>query len=412
MAMIALRCPSCNAELEIDDQKEFGFCTHCGTKVMLHEVVEHTGSVALDTSAQGRNRILLGNRAFEAGNWQEAYDCFTRGLEDLPDDATALYRKAICTVQLSAPDNLRVPEFKVNLEAALKALEAGTSPAGTAQAIERDVCGMLDRYENANKQYSSQLPDLNMCHAQAAIWCEVAKLYQAAIPAMTTPSVKERVLASGIAFVDEVTGRQVKYFTHSTQNKQGETTDHYAKYSMDGSRVRLLRGIRDDLAEQFNNLPHRLERAASLEGELETLEGEASELEKAKSEAQGRYDAACSQFWTDNAELKAQRKKIKNTTWYWVLAGGVLLLAAVLLYLLWKHNALLLIAGVALVVGSLFVKRARAKTKLRHFENEVFPSDVKKLGEELEAARRAFTEKASERDGKAAELSAFRSTNK
>ena len=91
MAMKALRCPQCNAELELDDEKEFGFCTHCGTKVMLHDVVEYTGSVALDTSAQGRNRILLGNRAFEAGNWKEAYDCFTRALADLPDDVTALY---------------------------------------------------------------------------------------------------------------------------------------------------------------------------------------------------------------------------------------------------------------------------------------------------------------------------------
>ena len=412
MAMKALRCPQCNAELELDDAKEFGFCTNCGTKVMLHDVVEHTGSVQLDTSAQGRNRILLGNRAFEAGNWREAYDCFTRGLEDLPDDVTALYRKGICAVQLSPADNLRVMEFKTSLAAALQALETGGSPAGTALAIERDVCGMLDRFENANKQFSSQLPDLNMCHAQAAEWCEVAKLYQAAIPAMTTPSVKERILAAGVAFIDEVSARQVKYFTHSTQNNKGETTDHYAKYSMDGSRTKLLRGIREDLAGQFNNLPHRLERAAQLDGELQTLQGEASELEKAKSEAQGRYDAACAQFWKDNPAQAQARKDIKTKTWIWVIVGAVVLLAAVLLYLLWKKNILLLIGGVVLLAVSFLIKRARARSRLRHFENEVFPSDIKKLSEELEAARREFTVKASERDGKAAELQAFRSTNK
>ena len=412
MAMKALRCPQCNAELELDDAKEFGFCTNCGTKVMLHDVVEHTGSVQLDTSAQGRNRILLGNRAFEAGNWREAYDCFTRGLEDLPDDVTALYRKGICAVQLSPADNLRVMEFKTSLAAALQALETGGSPAGTALAIERDVCGMLDRFENANKQFSSQLPDLNMCHAQAAEWCEVAKLYQAAIPAMTTPSVKERILAAGVAFIDEVSARQVKYFTHSTQNNKGETTDHYAKYSMDGSRTKLLRGIREDLAGQFNNLPHRLERAAQLDGERQTLQGEASELEKAKSEAQGRYDAACAQFWKDNPAQAQARKDIKTKTWIWVIVGAVVLLAAVLLYLLWKKNILLLIGGVVLLAVSFLIKRARARSRLRHFENEVFPSDIKKLSEELEAARREFTVKASERDGKAAELQAFRSTNK
>ncbi|MBR4157622.1 MAG: zinc ribbon domain-containing protein [Oscillospiraceae bacterium] len=412
MAMKALRCPQCNAELELDDAKEFGFCTNCGTKVMLHDVVEHTGSVQLDTSAQGRNRILLGNRAFEAGNWREAYDCFTRGLEDVPDDVTALYRKGICAVQLSPADNLRVMEFKTSLAAALQALETGGSPAGTALAIERDVCGMLDRFENANKQFSSQLPDLNMCHAQAAEWCEVAKLYQAAIPAMTTPSVKERILAAGVAFIDEVSARQVKYFTHSTQNNKGETTDHYAKYSMDGSRTKLLRGIREDLAGQFNNLPHRLERAAQLDGELQTLQGEASELEKAKSEAQGRYDAARAQFWKDNPAQAQARKDIKTKTWIWVIVGAVVLLAAVLLYLLWKKNVLLLIGGVVLLAVSFLIKRARTRSRLRHFENEVFPSDIKKLSEELEAARREFTVKASERDGKAAELQAFRSTNK
>ena len=34
MAMKALRCPQCNAELELDDAKEFGFCTNCGTKLI------------------------------------------------------------------------------------------------------------------------------------------------------------------------------------------------------------------------------------------------------------------------------------------------------------------------------------------------------------------------------------------
>ena len=411
MALKALRCPQCCADIELNDEKDFGFCTHCGTKVMLHDVVEYTGSVQLDTSAQGRNRILLGNRAFEAGNWQEAYTAFTRGLEDLPDDVTALYRKAISSVQLSPADNLRIAEFKTNLSAALQALEAGEQPAGAAQAIERDVCGMLDRFENENRQYSSQLPDQEACHAQAARWCETAKLYQAAIPAMVTPSVKERVLAAGVAFVDEVSGRQVKYFSHSTQNSKGKTTDHYARYSMESSRTKLLRGIRDDLAQQFNTLPHRLERTAALEGELQTLQDETAELDRLKNEAQSRCDNARSQFWADNQELAAKRRALKNRTWYWVLAGGILLLAAVLIYVFVKRG-ILIAAGVVLLAVSFLIKRARAKSVLRHFENEILPSDIKRLGEELEAARRSYTEKASERDGKAAELNSFRSTNK
>lgn len=37
MAMKSLKCPSCGANLEMDDSKEYGFCSFCGTKVQINE---------------------------------------------------------------------------------------------------------------------------------------------------------------------------------------------------------------------------------------------------------------------------------------------------------------------------------------------------------------------------------------
>lgn len=34
MPLIALKCPQCNADLEIDSEREFMYCEYCGTKVM------------------------------------------------------------------------------------------------------------------------------------------------------------------------------------------------------------------------------------------------------------------------------------------------------------------------------------------------------------------------------------------
>ena len=34
MAMIAIKCPQCGADIQLDDSREFGFCNYCGTKVM------------------------------------------------------------------------------------------------------------------------------------------------------------------------------------------------------------------------------------------------------------------------------------------------------------------------------------------------------------------------------------------
>lgn len=45
MAIKTLICESCGAKINLDDNKEFGFCEYCGTKIMLREVIEvkHTG---------------------------------------------------------------------------------------------------------------------------------------------------------------------------------------------------------------------------------------------------------------------------------------------------------------------------------------------------------------------------------
>ena len=40
MALINLKCASCNGEIQLDNAKEFGFCMHCGTKVMYQEAVQ------------------------------------------------------------------------------------------------------------------------------------------------------------------------------------------------------------------------------------------------------------------------------------------------------------------------------------------------------------------------------------
>lgn len=37
MAVTALRCPSCGAEITLDDDREFGFCSYCGSKIQIGE---------------------------------------------------------------------------------------------------------------------------------------------------------------------------------------------------------------------------------------------------------------------------------------------------------------------------------------------------------------------------------------
>lgn len=78
MAFIALRCPSCGAEINLDKSREFGFCSYCGTKIMQErQIIEHRGSITLDRSSEingllSRARTLTAQgRIIEAGHYYE-----------------------------------------------------------------------------------------------------------------------------------------------------------------------------------------------------------------------------------------------------------------------------------------------------------------------------------------------------
>ena len=39
MAVRALKCPSCGADITLDDSREFGFCAYCGSRIQIGERV-------------------------------------------------------------------------------------------------------------------------------------------------------------------------------------------------------------------------------------------------------------------------------------------------------------------------------------------------------------------------------------
>ena len=54
MGMKSLRCPSCGANLEMDDSKEYGFCSYCGTKVQINDRINVNVVHTQEKKAQNR----------------------------------------------------------------------------------------------------------------------------------------------------------------------------------------------------------------------------------------------------------------------------------------------------------------------------------------------------------------------
>lgn len=69
MGIVSLNCPNCGAQVDMDDSREFGYCSICGSKVMIDRmIVEHKGRVTIDNSAELNNLYVLARRARDDGN--------------------------------------------------------------------------------------------------------------------------------------------------------------------------------------------------------------------------------------------------------------------------------------------------------------------------------------------------------
>ena len=102
MGMIALKCPSCGADIQLDGSREFGFCNYCGTKVMQDKiVVEHQGSLKIDNSELLNNYLIMAENALKASNGQEAQEYINKVLEIEPQNSYAWLLK-MKTVEYSA----------------------------------------------------------------------------------------------------------------------------------------------------------------------------------------------------------------------------------------------------------------------------------------------------------------------
>lgn len=440
--MKALRCPQCGADLELDDSKEFGFCSSCGTKIELNETLElkHSGSVQMkpDNSDQGHDWIALGNQAFDGGNYQEAYDCFTKGLEDVPDDITALYRKGICAIFLSSNDSLRTAELSAGIASAAELINARYSQAG-------DDAGKLEQVRKLSAQYDSdmeylvttvrrrfdnyfnQLTNVQKCNYQAATWAEGAKLFEIAIGSISNEEIVERLLPSAINQCDSWLSldskKEITYYTHTTTNKKGKSKDHYSVYRMDNSRVKVITDARNQMADQFNNLNSRLERTQHLEEQaqklnenLRALQKESDKLKKLKDAARKKCKEAEKAFWDSHPDYASRRKSLKNKSWISVGVGAVVVLIS---FLFRSKTIFAPIAGVIIFLGSFFVRSKIASGAVSKLEDELFPSEIKGLRSAFEEAERNWSNKENERREKESELSAkrneisaFKSTNK
>lgn len=80
--LVVLKCPSCGADLEVDNSRDVYFCQFCGTKIINQtEKVQVSGSVKLDTFEQVNNLLKRGYEFESQGRFDEAESYFNKALD-------------------------------------------------------------------------------------------------------------------------------------------------------------------------------------------------------------------------------------------------------------------------------------------------------------------------------------------
>lgn len=121
MSLVNVKCPNCGAAIQLDSSREEGFCSYCGSKVLVQEAIN---KVKIDKSGDIQNFLNLSKASIEANNGQEAYDYANKALEVDAQNAEAWYLKMRAVGLTSILKDLKCDEV---LTAGRKAIEFDNS---------------------------------------------------------------------------------------------------------------------------------------------------------------------------------------------------------------------------------------------------------------------------------------------
>ena len=82
MGFIPLVCPMCGANIELDGNREYGFCQYCGTKIVHdHQDIHISGSVNIDRSREIESLLMRAKTLMAQGRGEEARLLYEKVLE-------------------------------------------------------------------------------------------------------------------------------------------------------------------------------------------------------------------------------------------------------------------------------------------------------------------------------------------
>ena len=97
MKLVAAKCPSCGADIELDQDSDKTKCSYCNSKIIVEEAIEKyklelSGSVEIKNLPKLDNYLKLAERSYEDKNYPDAFKYYDKAYELDPDNYNVIIR--------------------------------------------------------------------------------------------------------------------------------------------------------------------------------------------------------------------------------------------------------------------------------------------------------------------------------
>ncbi|MBN8570600.1 MAG: hypothetical protein J0M18_13305 [Ignavibacteria bacterium] len=137
--IIAVKCPSCNANLQIPDDVEFVTCEYCDTSIKVRDYIR------VETDYDVPEWIKIADNAYKGENYEEAYEYYNMVLEKESFRANAWIGKGLSAGRLSEENELRFDEMLQLVTYGLSITDEKKKNEETA-AARKEIISILQDY--------------------------------------------------------------------------------------------------------------------------------------------------------------------------------------------------------------------------------------------------------------------------
>ncbi|MDR1201822.1 MAG: zinc ribbon domain-containing protein [Tannerellaceae bacterium] len=157
MSIVGAACPNCGASIQLDNERQDGFCSYCGSKIKVQEAIS---LIKLDKGDELENYLHLAENALNGQNADETYLYASKALEINTKNVKAWLYKMYALDSLGTLEDLRVDEI---INCGYQAIELSND-----DKIQNDVYWFF-----LNKAVAI----LNLCHQLISDTQEIQSVY-------------------------------------------------------------------------------------------------------------------------------------------------------------------------------------------------------------------------------------------